>query len=90
MDLANRLQLSIRVFHFLCPVDLARHNNVYRAIYGPKDEQRRELLPFTAFSGYVGQFEQPELGEGFDEIKMVNFVWEGTDEQRKLWDLYMT
>jgi bifunctional polynucleotide phosphatase/kinase len=89
VDLAEQLGVPIRLFHFLCPIELARHNNAYRVMYGPKDEPERELLPGTAFDGYKGQYEAPSVNEGFDEIRSVNFRWEGTDEQRRLWDMYM-
>jgi bifunctional polynucleotide phosphatase/kinase len=38
---------------------------------------------------FMSAFERPEEDEGFDELRIVNFVWEGTDEQRKLWERYM-
>jgi bifunctional polynucleotide phosphatase/kinase len=89
IDLAERLQVPIRVFHFLCPVELAKHNNMYRAVYAPSGEAARELLPQVAFTSYAAAFERPDIKEGFDELRLVNFVWEGTDAQRRLWDMYM-
>jgi bifunctional polynucleotide phosphatase/kinase len=87
--LAARMDVPIRVFHFKTSIDLARHNNMYRAIYGPKDEPDRTILPLSAFTSYDTAFEMPEKDEGFDEIRTVNFVWEGTEEQKKLWSRYM-
>ncbi|WWC65205.1 polynucleotide kinase 3'-phosphatase [Kwoniella dejecticola CBS 10117] len=87
--LAMRLKVPIRLFHFLCPIELAKHNNVYRACYGPSDEPVRTLLPMLAFNSYAGAFEKPSIDEGFDEIRGVNFHFEGSDEQRKKWDTYM-
>ena len=89
VDLAERLHVPIRVFHFLCPIELARHNNMYRAVYAPPGEPARELLPQVAFGSYAAQFERPDIVEGFDEVRSVNFVWEGSGEQRRLWDMYM-
>ena len=85
--LANQLNVPIRVFWFNTPIDLARHNNVYRAFYKPEEE--RTLLPGMAFSGFASAFERPEMGEGFDELRTVNFVWEGTEDDKKLWSRYM-
>ena len=31
----------------------------------------------------------PDLKEGFDEIRGVNFIWKGSEEQRKKWDMWM-
>jgi bifunctional polynucleotide phosphatase/kinase len=47
------------------------------------------VLPGSAFSGYVAQFETPKLDEGFDEVRSVNFVFEGTEAQRRKWDMWM-
>ena len=71
------------------PIDLAKHNNMYRACYAPPEEPERTLLPLTAFGTFVTALEKPEMDEGFDEIRVVNFVWEGTEEQRRLWNRYM-
>lgn len=62
---------------------------MYRAVYAPKEIPARTLLPASAFWGYKSDFEVPEKDEGFDEVRGVNFKWGGTDEQRKLWDMYM-
>jgi bifunctional polynucleotide phosphatase/kinase len=42
-----------------------------------------------AFASYAGDLEEPKMEEGFDEIRRVNFRWEGTEEQRRKWDMYM-
>ena len=62
---------------------------MYRACYASPEEPVRELLPGSAFSSYVGQYEEPTLAEGFDEVRGVNFVFEGGDVQRKKWDMWM-
>lgn len=87
--LASKLDVPIRAFYFNVSVDLAKHNNMYRACYGPADEPERTLLPLTAFGTFATALEKPEKDEGFDEIRVVNFVWEGTEEQKKLWNRYM-
>ncbi|WVR08641.1 polynucleotide kinase 3'-phosphatase [Kwoniella sp. DSM 27419] len=87
--LASKLDLPIRLFHFLCPLELAKHNNVYRAIYAPPGEPPRSLLPLLAFTSYAAAFEQPSKEEGFDEIRAVNFHFDGAPEMRRKWDMYM-
>ncbi|WWC72602.1 polynucleotide kinase 3'-phosphatase [Kwoniella pini CBS 10737] len=87
--LSTKLKIPIRLFHFLCPIELAKHNNIYRACYGPANEPPRTLLPMSAFGSYVVAFEKPSIDEGFDEIRGVNFHFEGSEEQRKKWDMYM-
>lgn len=85
----HRADLHCRLFHFLCPIELAKHNNMYRVCYAPPDEPVRDLLPNSAFSNYVAQLEIPKLDEGFDEVRSVHFVYEGSEEQRKKWDMWM-
>lgn len=87
--LASKLNIPIRVFHFNTPIELAKHNNVYRACFAPESEPERTLLPLSAFGTYVSAFERPEEDEGFDELRTVNFVWEGSEEQKSLWNRYM-
>ena len=87
--LANQLDVPVRLFHFACPIELAIHNNMYRACYAPPDEPARTLLPMSAFYTYHGAFEKPGKDEGFEEVRTVNFTWDGTEEQKQLWDRYM-
>ncbi|KLT44378.1 hypothetical protein CC85DRAFT_242532, partial [Cutaneotrichosporon oleaginosum] len=89
IDLAREVNAPIRVFHFACSLDLARHNNRYRAFYAPRNEPKREILPESAFASYKSAFEIPAPKEGFDEMRTVNFIWDGTDNQRTLWDQYL-
>lgn len=90
VNLAREVKVPIRVFYFASPIELARHNNTYRALYAPKDEPKRAILPESAFVSYAVDFTLPTLKEGFDEVRTVNFVWEGTVEQRTLWDNYLS
>jgi bifunctional polynucleotide phosphatase/kinase len=62
---------------------------MYRVCYAPPENPARTILPASAFSSYPAQFQEPTLDEGFDEIRGVNFRFEGTPEQRKRWDMYM-
>jgi bifunctional polynucleotide phosphatase/kinase len=62
---------------------------MYRACYCPPENPPRTPLPASAFINYKNQFQEPKLEEGFDEIRAVNFRFEGTPEQRKKWDMYM-
>lgn len=87
--LAEEFKVPIRLFHFNIPMDLARHNELYRALYAPKDEPEHAHVPPMAFAQYQQAYEPPLMKEGFEEIRTVNFVWEGTDEQKALWDRYL-
>lgn len=52
-------------------------------------QPERSLLPYIAFSGFRDNFEDPELTEGFSEIKRVNWVFEGTEEEKKHWSMWL-
>ncbi|KAJ2916023.1 hypothetical protein MD484_g4408, partial [Candolleomyces efflorescens] len=78
-----------RCFYFTGSTELAWHNNLYRAFIKPVEGTRRDLLPFTAFIGFKDGFEEPQLNEGFAEIRRVNWVFEGTEEERKRWSMWL-
>jgi len=63
------------------------HNNIYRAfLAAPREgEARRTLLPVLAFNSFAKNLENPEVSEGFLEVKTVNWVFRGTDEDRLRW-----
>ncbi len=69
-------------------MELAWHNNLYRAYIVP-EEERRPAVPYLAFTGYRAAFEEPEVDEGFDEIRQVNWVFEGDEEERKKWGMWL-
>ncbi|WVQ85805.1 polynucleotide kinase 3'-phosphatase [Cryptococcus sp. DSM 104549] len=89
VSLASKLDVPIRVFHFLCPIELAKHNNMYRAYYPTPGEPPRTLLPGIAFGTFASAFEKPTVDEGFDEVRGVNFHFEGEEAQRRKWDMFM-
>lgn len=93
VDLARRHKVPIRCVLFEGSFELAWHNNLYRAYNLPPSkaskETKREALPLMAFTSYRSAYEEPQLSEGFSELKRVNWVFEGTDEERKLWSMWL-
>ncbi|KAH9925332.1 PNK3P-domain-containing protein [Fomitopsis serialis] len=93
VDLAKKFSVPIRCIVFNGSLELAWHNNLYRAFSLPpsaaEKEPKRELLPFNAFTSFRAQYEEPELGEGFAEVKKVNWVFEGHEEERKRWSMWL-
>lgn len=49
----------------------------------------RDVLPKIAFATFKNSFEEPELSEGISQIKKVNWVFNGTAEERKAWSKWM-
>ncbi|KAF9001999.1 polynucleotide kinase 3 phosphatase-domain-containing protein [Cyathus striatus] len=93
IDAAKKYDVPVRCFLFSGSIELAWHNNLYRAFNLPASvrncEANRQLVPYGAFTGFRDNFEEPKLSEGFIEIKKVNWVFEGTEEERKHWSMWL-
>lgn len=87
LDLAKKLQIHVRCIEFVGSMDLAWHNNLYRAYVHPSIESRRDIIPYVAFIGFKNHYEEPQLTEGFSEIIKVNWVFEGSEEEQKRWSM---
>ena len=74
-------------------LELAWHNNLYRAFNLPPalaaTEPKRDLLPYSAFTGFRADFEEPSVEEGFAEVRKVNFIFEGDQEARRRWSMWL-
>ena len=92
-------------------LELAWHNNLYRAFNMPPSvaekevsisasyaglyddtslpQPKRELVPYSAYTGFRAQYEEPQLDEGFAEIKRANWVFEGDEEERRRWSMWL-
>lgn len=80
---AKAANARVRCFWFTAPVELAQHNNAYRAYNASAGG--RELLSGIAFNLFKSKFQEPKLIEGFEEIKKINFVLDGTEEEKIKW-----
>ncbi|KAJ7150255.1 polynucleotide kinase 3 phosphatase-domain-containing protein [Mycena filopes] len=93
IEVATKLKVPVRCMLFTGSEELAIHNNLYRAYCLPSSvaarEPPREALPRLAFTKYKDSFEEPELGEGFSQIKKINWVFEGTEEEREAWSRWL-
>lgn len=87
LDFAKKFQIPVRCIEFVGSMDLAWHNNLYRAYVHPSIESRRDIIPYVAFIGFKNHYEEPQLTEGFSEIIKVNWVFEGSEEERKRWSM---
>ncbi|KAJ7582486.1 polynucleotide kinase 3 phosphatase-domain-containing protein [Mycena floridula] len=92
VDVAKGLKVDIRCFHFTGSRDLAWHNNLYRAYNLPPSlvdsGPKRDVLPQVAFASFDKEFEEPTLAEGFTEVREINWVFQGTEEQEKYWSMW--
>ncbi|KAI9313286.1 polynucleotide kinase 3 phosphatase-domain-containing protein [Dichotomocladium elegans] len=83
IDIAKKAKVPIRCFVFTASEHLAKHNNYYR---GLKDKDAdRDVLSDIVFRSFKSRLQEPKLSEGFEEIKQINFVFEGSDEDKVNW-----
>lgn len=86
VDLAKELQIPIRCIYFTTPARLAEHNDSVRAMNVElMNPEKREILPGIAFKSFQQRFQEPQLPEGFEDITMADFAWQGTPEQKAIW-----
>jgi len=55
----------------------------------PLPQAKRDLLPIMAFTSFRNAYEEPQLSEGFSELKKVNWTFEGDEEEKKLWSMWL-
>jgi bifunctional polynucleotide phosphatase/kinase len=68
-----------------------RHNNLYRA-FAEKDrpgEKRRTYIDVVGFTSFDAAFQMPTVAEGFDEIRKVSFAFEGDEEDRRRYGMWL-
>ncbi|CAG8771495.1 3619_t:CDS:2, partial [Ambispora leptoticha] len=51
-----------------------------------KSDSKCRLIPDIAYNTYKARFMEPQLEEGFEEVKKIDFVFEGNDEERARWE----
>ncbi|EGO24781.1 hypothetical protein SERLADRAFT_449528 [Serpula lacrymans var. lacrymans S7.9] len=93
IDLAKKKKIPIRCFVFTGSMELAWHNNLYRAYnlspVTAAREPKRDILPYLAFLGFRDNYEEPQLSEGFTEIQSVDWTFRGDEEDRKRWSMWL-
>ncbi|KAG8770396.1 hypothetical protein FRC12_004293 [Ceratobasidium sp. 428] len=137
LAIAKKLKISARCIYFDQEIELAWHNNIYRACHAPvegahttgaesstsaggggqdpsSDEEvkskskgkkpakkssakttnettaeLRSVVPWIAYTTFRSKFEEPETSEGFDEVVRVPFVFEGSEEARQRWNMWL-
>ncbi|KZT29942.1 PNK3P-domain-containing protein, partial [Neolentinus lepideus HHB14362 ss-1] len=94
VDVAKRKDAPLsRCFWFNGSMELAWHNNLYRAFNMPpsqaEKEPKRDLVPYLAYTSFRGAFEEPKADEGFEEVRTVNWVFEGDEEERRRWSMWL-
>ncbi|KAL9559163.1 hypothetical protein MBANPS3_000567 [Mucor bainieri] len=83
IKLAQNAKVPIRCFYFGNNEELSQHNNYYRAVHKP--EEKRDVLSSMAFRTFKSKLQEPSTVEGFEEVKKINFVFDGPDHEREAW-----
>ncbi|KAG9318286.1 polynucleotide kinase 3 phosphatase-domain-containing protein [Chiua virens] len=92
VDLTKKVGVPARCILFEGSMDLAWHNNIYRAYNQASSDRiqpQRDLLPYLAFISYRDNYEEPQTNEGFSEVIKVNWVFEGDEEARRRWSMWL-
>ncbi|EJD05401.1 PNK3P-domain-containing protein [Fomitiporia mediterranea MF3/22] len=95
VDLAKSLSVPIRCFVFKVSTDLAWHNNLYRAYCLPliastnSSNTKPKLIPYTALASFPQAFEEPTAEEGFKDVKIVNWQFQGDEVQERYWRMWL-
>ncbi|KAI7902980.1 polynucleotide kinase 3 phosphatase-domain-containing protein [Cokeromyces recurvatus] len=88
IKLAQEAKAPVRCFYFGDNMDLAQHNNYYRALYQQQDPKR--LLSSIVFHKFKKSFQPPTLSEGFEEIKQIHFVFDESEKEKEIWKKWWT
>jgi bifunctional polynucleotide phosphatase/kinase len=89
IDLARRLKVPVRCFHFVMSLSHARHNNVFREL--TTTDHNYKKVPEMAFNIFKSKFAEPNKSEGFEQILKVNFVPQfKSDKERELYSKFLT
>jgi bifunctional polynucleotide phosphatase/kinase len=52
-------------------------------------QPKRESIPYIGFTAFRDNYEEPQLAERISEIKKVNWVFSGTEEEKKYWSMWL-
>jgi bifunctional polynucleotide phosphatase/kinase len=67
IDLAKKYNYNITCIEVECPIEIAKHNTLYRAY-----KTGCSLIPDIAFNMFKKKYEKPDIKEGFTKIIKVN------------------
>lgn len=76
IDLAKKYNVDVRCIVIDCPMELAWHNNLYRAYYG---NMFRNIVPKTVYYSLRKKHVKPSNSEGPSDVISIKFSYEGND-----------
>lgn len=91
ITVAKQHKVPIRCLYFTSSEELCIHNAAARAFGGEiVNPEKRDMLPGIAFRQFKARFKKPTKQEGFSELVKIDFMWEGGEEERKIWGKFWT
>ncbi|KAF7303006.1 hypothetical protein MKEN_01263500 [Mycena kentingensis (nom. inval.)] len=69
-------------------VKLARHIHIYRGLCGAAAGERARTLN-KDFDKLDEAYQEPTLSEGFTEVRRIYWTFEGSEEERKIWNMWL-
>jgi len=89
LQLGQEFQVPVRCVHFTSTTRLCEHNDCVRALNPDvMNPEGRSMLPAVAFRSFQQRYIAPSANEGFQDITQVDFHFQGTPEQRRIWGQY--
>jgi len=67
INIAKKFNVRSRCFHFQTSIEMAKHMNIVRE---KKTKGAQARIPEIAYRTYKSSFTEPELAEGYEEIKI--------------------
>lgn len=78
IELAKQYNYEVRVLHMQTPIELCKHNNVYRSI-----TQDIDIIPDIAYNMYKSKFQVPNKEEGIKEIIKIDYSYPDDEKYYK-------
>ncbi|KZT06960.1 uncharacterized protein LAESUDRAFT_736567 [Laetiporus sulphureus 93-53] len=84
VELVNKLKVPIR------SLEHARHNNLYCTFYLSRSQKTDARLPlYNTHTSFHVAYEEPQFSGSFADIKRVNWVFEGDEEEQRRWSMWL-
>ncbi|KAG9054429.1 hypothetical protein FS842_005170 [Serendipita sp. 407] len=92
LDYARKMKMEPRCIT-LGDYDLAQHNNIYRALCRSQGlkaiEGENQFLIPSFFRDFKAKFEDAQKDEGFKDMKKVFWQFDGSEEDRKRYMMWL-
>lgn len=89
LRLGQEFRVPVRCVHFTTTTRLCEHNDSVRALNPDvMNPEGRSMLPAVAFRSFQQRYIAPSANEGFQDIYQVDFHFQGTAEQGRIWGQY--